>query len=129
MSNAIHEELSQLASKFTENRLLGKKHSFPDELWKAAIAITDKLPIAMVCQAIKITPAYLRKKMSDLASINTKEPLTFLEITQRASTPLNTITINVESSCGHRLKIDGASTSCLIPLISQFLKEGTSCCK
>ena len=77
MLNAIHEELLQLTSKITKIRQSGKKNSFPDELWRAAITITDRLPITTVCQAIKITPAYLRKKMLDLASINTKEPLTF----------------------------------------------------
>ena len=57
MLNAIHEELSQLASKFSENRQSGKKKWFPNELWRAAITIADKLPVATVCQAIKTTPA------------------------------------------------------------------------
>lgn len=129
MLNQIHEELSQLTLKFTEIRQSGKKNWFPDQVWREAITITDKLPIVTVCKAIKVNPTYFRKKMSDFASKNIKEPLTFLEIPQRTSTPQNAITINIESSCGHKLKIDGASASCLIPLISQFLKEGIPCCK
>ena len=128
MPNTINEELAELASEFTAVRLSGRKSWFPDNIWKKAIIIANKLPISAVCQAIKVHPGYLRKKISDFDSSNTK-PLTFLEIPQRIRADLNTITIVMETSRGHKLKIDGAATSCLCSLISEFFKEGKSCCR
>lgn len=129
MSSTVHDELFQLVSKFTAIRQSGKKNWFPDDIWKAAATITNKLSISVVCKAINVHPTYLRKKIADFSTTETQEPLTFLEIPQRASEVINAITINIENSNGHKLTIDGATTSFLIPLINEFLKGGSSCSK
>ena len=82
----------------------------------------------MVCKAIKVHPAYLRKKISDVTAPKTEEPLTFLEISPPTKEIINAITINIENSHGHKLTIDGATTSSLIPLVNAFLKGGASSC-
>lgn len=129
MSNTVHEELAQLASKLTTIRQSGKKNWFPEEIWESAAIITNKLPISVVCKVLNVHPAYLRKKIADITTAHTQEPLTFLEIPQRAREVINAITINIENSHGHKLTIDGATTSSLIPLVNEFLKGGTSCSK
>ena len=129
MSFTIDEELSQLASEFITIRQSRVRNRFPEEIWKRVINIANKIPIQTVCAAINIQVAYLRKKMSDFDSLECKEPLTFLEIPKNSSNLVGTITINIETSCGNKLKIEGATTSCIGSLIHEFLKGGSSCYK
>lgn len=129
MSDIINEELTQLASEFIACRQSSKKNWFPDEIWKKAIIVSKKLPIKVVCRAIKVSPCYFRKKKSDFASLESENSMTFLEIPQSQSISPNFITISIETPYGHKLKIDGATTSCLIPILSEFLKGGSQCCK
>ncbi len=128
MSDTIHEELSKLASEFTALRQSGR-NKYPDDLWKAATEIANRLPLSEVCRAIKVQPAHLRKKISAFISKDAKESLTFLEIPQTINDAPKSISFNIETSCGHKLKIDGATTSHLLPVIDAFLKGGISCFK
>lgn len=129
MSYNAREELAALASEFFNLRQSAKKQWFSDTVWQKAVAITQKLPFAEVCKAIKVAPAYLRKKAALYLSVNQEQPITFVELIQPKQEFLSAIKFNIETSCGHKLTVEGATVSCLIPLISEFLKGGSSCSK
>ena len=129
MSHNAHEELAALASEFSNLRQSAKKQWFSDTVWQKAVTITQKLPFAEVCKAIKVSPAYLRKKAALYLPINQEQPITFVELIQPKQEFLGAIKLNIETSCGHKLTVEGATVSCLIPLISEFLKGGSSCSK
>jgi hypothetical protein len=128
MSYTVHEELAALASEFSNLRQ-SKKKWFSETIWQKAVAITQKLPFAEVCKTIKVAPTYLRKKAALYSSINQEQPITFIELIQPKQEFLGAIKLNIETSCGHKLTVEGATVSCLIPLISEFLKGGSSCSK
>jgi hypothetical protein len=128
MSKIINEQLIKLASEFAALRQSGKKNWFPDAIWQKAISIAQQLSIAEVCQAIKVHPAYFRKKMPLFASQDAEQPITFLELIP-PKPKSNIMTIHVESSHGHRLSVEGIARSDLTSFLSEFLKGGTPCCK
>jgi len=129
MSVVIDEDLAQLASEFTIARQSGKGNQYPLSIWYKAIILAKKLTIPVVCKAINVNPVYFRKKISVLDSINSEAPHSFLEIPQNKFDAINVITINFETPCGNKLKIEGATTSCLVPIVNEFLRRGVSCCK
>lgn len=125
MSNTINDQLIELTSEFATLRKFGKKNYFSDNLWKKAVSIAQQLSIAEVCRAIKVHPAYFRKKMALFRSQSEEQPITFLELIPTKST----ITIHVASSHGHRLSVEGMAISDLPSVLSEFLKGGAPCCK
>jgi hypothetical protein len=126
MSKSINEELIELASEFATLRQAGKRSWFPDAIWQKAILLAQQLPIPEICRAIKVHPAYFRKKQALLAPKNSDQSLTFLELTPVKP---RTIAVHVVSSCGHKLSVDGLVMSDLTSILSEFLKGGTPCCK
>ena len=128
MSKIINEQLIKLASEFAALRQSGKKNWFPDAIWQKAISIAQQLSIAEVCQAIKVHPAYFRKKMALFTSQDPEQPITFLELIP-PKPKSNIMIIHVESSHGHRLSVEGIASSDLTSFLSEFLKGGTPCCK
>lgn len=129
MSNIINEELIELASEFAAVRQGSKKNWFPKELWLKAVAIAQKNSLPDVCRAIKVHPAYFRKKMLLLAPLNSDESMTFVEIASPTQKIPGIITINIETFDGYKLMINDMPTSCLTTILSEFLKERSSCCK
>ena len=128
MSKIINEQLIKLASEFEALRQSGKKNWFPDAVWKKAVFIAQQFSIAEVCQAIKVHPAYFRKKIPLFASQDTEQPITFLELIP-PKPKSNIMIIHVESSHGHRLSVEGITSSDLTSFLSEFLKGGTPCYK
>jgi len=126
MSKIINDQLIELASEFTTLRQSGKKNWFPDTVWQKAVFIAQQLSIAEVCRAIKVHPAYFRKKMDLFTPQSEEQPITFLELIPPKT---NIITIHVESSHGHRLSVEGIAISDFASVLSEFLKGGAPCCK
>lgn len=126
MSRIINNQLIELASEFATIRQSGKKNYFPDAIWQKAFSIAQRLSIKEVCRVIKVHPAYFRKKMGFFKSQIEEQSITFLELI--AHKP-NTITIRIESSHGHKLSVESMAISDLVPVLSEFLKGGASCCK
>jgi hypothetical protein len=128
MSNIVHDELLALATEFAALRQSDNKRSFPEITWKKAIALTQQIPIDQVCEAIKISPTYLRKKASAFTRSNSE--VTFIELIPQKPESSLYIKINIESPSGHKMMIDGINTASIAPILSVFLKEGgASCCK
>lgn len=128
MSHTINEELANLASEFAALRQV-KKNKFPKAAWQKAISIAQRLPLIDVCQAINITPAYLRAKIKNLNSLDSGTPIKFVEVSHPKYEPLSPLTINIETSFGYKLTVQGATTSCLVILLNEFFKESSACCK
>ena len=126
MSTIIHDQLIELASEFATLRQFGKKNRFPNAVWRKAVFIAQQFSIPEVCKAIKVHPAYFRKKMALFAPQNEEKPITFVEL---IPPKLNTIIILVESSHGHKLSVEGMEISDLTLVLSEFLKGGVPCCK
>jgi hypothetical protein len=126
MSKTINEQLIELASEFATLRQSGKKNWLPDAVWQKAVLIAQQLSIADVCRAIKVHPAYFRKKMALFSPQNEDQSITFVELIPPKP---NIITIHVESSHGHRLSVEGMAISDLTTVLSAFLKGGAPCCK
>jgi hypothetical protein len=122
----INDQLIELVSEFETLRQSGKKNWFPDAVWQRAVFIAQQLSIAEVCRAIRVHPAYFRKKMTLFSPQNEEPPITFLEL---APPKPSVITIHVESSHGHRLSVEGMAVSDLTFVLSEFLKGGMPCCK
>jgi hypothetical protein len=121
-------ELSALASEFAVIRQGNRKKSFPVTLWQKAMSITQHIPAVEVCRAIHVHPSYFQKKMKLLAN-NLCEPPKFVEVLPCKSLSTCRITVCIESRYGHKLSIEGASASSLIPLLAEFLKGGIPCSK
>lgn len=126
MSKIINNELIELAQEFATFRQSGKKNWFPETLWQKAVFIAQQLSIAEVCRAIRVHPAYFKKKMVLFPPQSEKQHITFLELMPPKS---SIITIHIESSHGHRLSVEGMAISDLTCVLSEFLKGGTTCCK
>lgn len=126
MSKIINDQVAELASEFSTLRQSGKKNWFPDTIWKKAVFIAQQLSIAEVCRAIRVHPAYFKKKMALFTSLNEETPITFLELIPTKS---NVIKIHVESSHGHKLSVEGMAISDFTSILSEFLKGGAPCCK
>jgi hypothetical protein len=126
MSKIIHDQLIELASEFATLRQSGKKNWFPDAIWQKAISIAQQLSITDVCKAIKVHPAYFRKKMTLFEPAAQVSPITFLELIPPKP---NFITMHIESSHGHKLSVEGVAISDFASILSEFLKGGASCCK
>lgn len=126
MSTIIHDQLIELASEFATLRQSGKKNRFPNAVWQKAVFIAQQFSIPEVCSAIKVHPAYVRKKMAFFAPQSEEQPITFLELIPPKP---NINTIHVESSHGHRLSVEGMVISDFTSILSEFLKGGAPCCK
>jgi hypothetical protein len=125
MSKIVHDQLIELVSELAIFRQSGKKNWFPDAVWQKAISIAQQLSITEVCKAIKVHPAYFRKKMALFAPMSQVKPITFLELIP----PKPNIIMHIESSHGHRLSVEGMAISDFASVLSAFLKGGESCCK
>lgn len=123
MSHTLDEELIDLASEITMLRRTKQKR-FPKAFWQKAVSIAEKFPLAHVCRAIQVAPAYFRKKIALFSPIASEGHMTFVELLPPKHEPLNAVTINIEIPCGNKLTIEGAASSCLVPLVSEFLKGG-----
>src|SRR5271155_2111736 len=109
--------INDIASEFATLRQSGKKNWFPDAIWQKAVLIAQQFSIAEVCKAIKVHPAYFRKKMDLFAPQNEEQPITFLELIPPKP---NIITIHVQSSHGHRLSVEGMEISDFASVLSEF---------
>jgi len=128
MSNTIHNELMALAAEFAEQRRSGNKSWFPEALWKRATYLVQQTSIAKVSQAIKVSSAYLKRKISILARSDAK--MTFVELVPPKLDPTHIVRINFELSSGHKMMIDGIDSTAIAPLLAEFLREGGPlCCK
>jgi hypothetical protein len=125
----IYKELAALALEFAALRQSSKKRWFPPVLWQRAFSMAQRLPAAEICRAIKVHPAYFQKKMILFTSdaSDACEPPTFVEVFPGES--FSRLTIRVENQWGHKLSIEGASLSSLVPLLAEFLKGGMPCSK
>jgi hypothetical protein len=124
--STMQKIINDLASEFETLRLSGKKNWFPDAIWQKAVLVAQQFSIAEVCRAIKVHPAYFRKKMALFAPQSEEQPITFLELIPPKP---NIITIHVQSSHGHRLSVEGMAVSDFASVLSEFLKGGVPCCK
>jgi hypothetical protein len=128
MSNTIHNELMALAAEFAAQRQSGNKRCFPENVWKQAVALAAQSSVARVSQAIKVSSAYLKRKMSLLTQSDSE--MTFVELIAPKCDSSNIVRINFESSSGHKMMIDGIDSTAIAPLLAEFLREGgLSCCK
>lgn len=128
MSNTLDEELIELASEINMLRQANQKR-FPKAVWQKAVSIAEKLPLAHVCCAIQVAPAYLRKKIALFSPIASEGHMPFVELLPPKHEPLNPVTISIEIPCGNKLTIEGVASACLVPLVSEFLKGGSLCSK
>jgi hypothetical protein len=126
MSNTIHNELAALAEEFSAQRQSGNKKRFSEIIWEKAVALARQSSIEEVSQAIKVSSAYLKRKMALLASSDSA--MTFIELPSPKHDYSHTVKINFESSAGHKMIIDGINSSAVVPLLTEFLKEGGFSC-
>ena len=128
MSNIIHDEIMALAAEFAAQRRSVKNRRFPETIWKSAVTLAQKSSISQVSQAIKVSSAYLKRKMSLLAHSDSE--VTFVELIPPKHHSSHIVTINFESFSGHKMMIDGIDSSAVVPLLAEFLKNGGHpCCK
>jgi len=128
MSNTIHNEIVALAAEFAAHRRSGNKRWFPETIWKQAVALAQQSSVGKVCQAIKVSSVYLKRKMSILAQSDSE--ITFVELITPKHDRSHIVRINFESSSGHKMMIDGIDSTAIVPLLAEFLREGgVSCCK
>jgi hypothetical protein len=128
MSNTIHNELMALAAEVAAHRQSINKRQLPKAIWKRAIDLAQQSSVNEVCQATKISPTYLKRKMSTLALADAK--MTFVELIAPKHDPSHIVRINFESSSGHKMMIIGIDSTAIVPLLAEFLREGgLPCCK
>lgn len=114
-------ELVELASEFAAERQSNKKW-IPKATWLKAISIAQHIPLKDVCRAINVSPAYFHKKMARLSHPEFSPDMTFIEISPPKPEPHTIVKVNVETPSGHRMTIEGATVSCIAPLLAEFLK-------
>jgi hypothetical protein len=73
--STMQKIINDLASEFATLRLSGKKNWFPDAIWQKAVLVAEQFSIAEVCRAIKVHPAYFRKKMALFAPQSEEQPM------------------------------------------------------
>jgi hypothetical protein len=128
MSNKTRNELMALAAEFAEQRQSGNKRRFPEKLWKQAIALAQQYSVDEVGQAIKVPSAYLKRKMSLVTESDAE--MTFMELRALTHELSHIVRINFELSSGHKMVIDGIDSTAIVPLLTEFLREGgLSCCQ
>lgn len=128
MSNTIHSELVELAAEFAALRRSDNKKWFPEIIWKKAVALAQQSSVSKVCQAIKVPPSYLKRKMTFLAQ--SESEITFVELITPKHQPSHIVRINFESSSGHKMIIDGIESTAVASILAEFLRAGGyPCCK
>ena len=99
--------LNELATTFAELRAVNCR-SYPAEVWKRAISLTNQFPVEKICQALSVQSAYFRKKMTDFEVILEKGS-DFVELKPKNTISSDLITIELETPTGFKAKIQGSS--------------------
>jgi|GEM_PF-5481290 len=115
MSVNPNQTLEELAATFAELRAVNCR-SYPEEVWKRAISLTNQFPVEQVCRALSVQSAYFRKKMKDFGAIF-EEGSDFVEIKTKNAISTNLVTIELETPTGFKGKIQG-STFCLCQVLN-----------
>ena len=114
----IMKDLIELEIEFAAQRTAGIRR-FPETLWQKAISFAKIYSIADVCSAIKTPESYLRKKMQ----IKPSQSLHFIQTSVKELSSYTQMTLLIETSRGHKLKIEGLTNSGLAPVIAEILKS------
>lgn len=120
MSVNPDQTLDELAIKFAQLRSVNCR-SYPEDVWKRAISLTNQFPIEKVCQVLLLQPAYFRKKMKDLGEAF-EEGSEFVEIKTKNVISSDLITIELETPTGFKAKIHGSSL-CLCQVLNSLFRE------
>jgi hypothetical protein len=110
-----NQTLDELAATFAELRAVSCR-SYPAEVWKKAISLTNQIPAVQVCQALSVQPAYFRKKMKDFGATFEERP-DFVQIKTKNTISTDSVTIELETPTGFKAKIQG-STFCLCQVLN-----------
>jgi len=111
------QTLSELAATFAELRTVNCR-SYPAEVWKRAISLTNQFPVEKICRALSVQSAYFRKKMKDFGEI-LDEASTFVEVKAKNTISSELITIELETPAGFKAKIHGSSF-CLCQVLNSL---------
>ncbi len=114
----ITKDLIELELEFAAQRTAGIRR-FPETLWQKAISFAKIYSIAEVCSAIKTPESYLTKKMQ----VKPSQSLHFIQTSVKELSSHNQMTLFIETSKGHKLKIEGLTNSGLTPIITEILKN------
>lgn len=107
----IHSTLTHLRQKSTT------RQKFPKELWEAIIRLIQIHPIEKICERLKISPAYLKRKIRQSQA---SPIIDFQEISRHLhGAHSDTIVIELSLDSGLKAKIQGP-LSCLNCLHSLF---------
>jgi hypothetical protein len=101
------QTLNELAATFAELRAINCR-SYPAEVWKRAIFLTNQFPIEKICRVLSVQAAYFRKKMKDFGEIF-EEGSDFVEVKTKNAISPDLITIELETPTGFKAKIQGSS--------------------
>lgn len=113
-TNSKTKNLIELKIEFTAQRTAGIRR-FPKALWQKAISFAKIYSIAEVCSAIKTPEGYLRRKMQ----IKPSQSLHFIQTSVKELPSYNQMTLSIETSRGHKLKIEGLTNTGLAPPLWQ----------
>ena len=120
MSVTPDQTLDELAVTFAELRSVNCR-TYPADVWKRAISLTNQFSIEKICQVLLLQPAYFRKKMKDFG-ITLEESSEFVEIKTKNAISPDLITIELEAPTGFKAKIQGSSF-CLCQVLNSFFRE------
>jgi len=118
MHELQQDPLQSVADKFIAHRGDRSPCTFPKALWLEAFSLSKSYPISQIAQAIRVHPAYLKRKFNHLAQVSSPEKPTFAQIKLQQATQLCATQLNFQTASGTHLSFYFQAPVCdLLPLI------------